>query len=89
MKTGISIGGYKVFGDGKYQKMRAHGYECCDFDMSNTETEIYSCSDVEFEKQLLAERELAWKAGISLHQVHGPWRWPDRKSTRLNSSHVT
>lgn len=81
MMTGITLGGYKRYGAEKYRKLRAHGYDCCDFPMADTEDELYSCSEEEFTARLIRERENAEAAGIRIHQVHGPWRWPFRDAT--------
>ena len=42
----------------------------------NTETELYQVSEDKFEEILLREKALSEKAGIKIHQVHGPWRMP-------------
>ena len=83
MKIGIEFNifssGYCRYGDKKYKKMKEHGFSCIDFNMANTNTEIYlsPASD----ELLLREKELAEDAGIEIHQAHGPWRSPPRDTT--------
>ncbi|MBQ7793662.1 MAG: sugar phosphate isomerase/epimerase [Clostridia bacterium] len=85
MKIGIQTNSldsaYGRWGDDTYKKLREHGYSCSDFNMSETETELYTLPQKEIEKILLHEKELASQAGIEITQVHGPWRWPVRDST--------
>lgn len=82
MRIGVSVkmrkGGYDRFGDEKYNRIKAHGFDCVDFDMCSTEHELYLMSEQEFAAHLQKERELAQAAGIAIHQTHGPWRWPIR-----------
>ena len=88
MKIGISYdifdGRYGRWGDGKYQKMREHGYSCMDFDMCNTNTPIYELSEKEFETLIMREKHLADEAGIEISQTHGPWRWPAQDATDMD-----
>ncbi|MBR4720388.1 MAG: sugar phosphate isomerase/epimerase [Clostridia bacterium] len=80
MKIGIEFNlfnsGYCRYGDKKYLKLKEHGFSCIDFNMSNTNTEIYTSSAAE--ELLLHEKALADEAGIEIYQTHGPWRSPPR-----------
>lgn len=82
MKTGNMLSrkgsGYGRWGDARYIKMKEHGYNCADFNMADTDDEIYTLPEGEAEALLRAEAELAKNAGIEISQVHGPWRWPAR-----------
>ena len=75
----IFSSGYCRYGDKKYIKLKKHGFSCIDFNMSNTNTELYTSplSD----ELLLREKRLADDAGIEIHQTHGPWRSPPRDGT--------
>ncbi|MBE7060699.1 MAG: sugar phosphate isomerase/epimerase [Ruminococcaceae bacterium] len=83
MKIGIEFNifnsGYCRYGDKKYIKLKEHGFSCIDFNMSNTNTEIYTSP--ESDKLLLREKALADDAGIEINQAHGPWRSPPRDGT--------
>lgn len=83
MKIGMIVDekGYGRFGDDKYKKLKEHGYDCADFDMSNTETPLYEAAESEAVLMLQKEKQLAEKAGIEISQVHGPWTWPIREVT--------
>ena len=86
MKIGIQTdlldtNGYGRWKDKTYMKLREHGYNCSDFSMANTNTPIYTLPVDDAVKLLLAEKNLADKAGIEIVQTHGPWRWPAKDNT--------
>ncbi len=81
MKIGITECSFSNFGEKRYEKMRGYGFRCADFNMSNTDSELYRISEGEFVRMLKNELALAKNAGIEINQVHGPWRWPPRDST--------
>lgn len=83
MKIGMIVDkkGYGRFGDDKYKKLKEHGYDCADFDMSNTETPLYEAEEAEAVLMLKKEKQLAEEAGVEISQVHGPWTWPIREVT--------
>lgn len=83
MKIGMIVDekGYGRFGDDKYKKLKEHGYDCADFDMSNTETPLYEADEADAVLMLQKEKQLAKDAGIEISQVHGPWVWPIREVT--------
>lgn len=80
MDIGISINifsnDYSRWGDKKYCKIKEHGYSYVDFNMADTDTPLYMLTEEDASKILLAEKDSALKAGVSISQVHGPWRWP-------------
>lgn len=84
MKIGIRANtldknGYGRWGKDTYNKLKEHGYSCSDFNMMDTNSIIYSSN--ESDSILLAEKELASDAGITIYQVHGPWDWPPNDTT--------
>ena len=82
MKIGITESSYRVYPkEIRYQKMKEHGFTCADYGMSNTEVAPYTLDDAEFDAYLTEERRLAEDAGITISQVHGPWRWPPQDAT--------
>lgn len=81
MKIGIEFDyklGFGRWGDEKYKKLRQIGFDAVDFNMTNTETELYGEGG---EKILIHEKALAKEAGIEIHQCHGPWRFPPKDNT--------
>ena len=66
MKIGIEFNifnrGYCRYGDKKYIKLKEHGFSCIDFNMSNTNTVLYTSPASD--ELLLREKMLADEAGI-------------------------
>lgn len=86
MKIGIEASlndknGYGRWGEYTYKKLREHGYSCSYYNMSDTDSAIYTLAQRESDDLLLHERNLADFAGIAIDQVHGPWRFPPDDST--------
>lgn len=82
MRTGITNGSFAAkYGEKRYEKMKAFGFDATDFDLSNTDTVFYTANEAESDRLLLEEKRLADEAGIEIWQVHGPWRWPPHDLT--------
>ncbi len=82
MRIGITESSYNVYPiESRYERMLADGYTCIDYGMSNTESVPYTLNDAEFDAYFAGERMRAEKAGITIWQVHGPWRWPPQDGT--------
>ncbi len=83
MKIGIEFNifssGYCRYGDDRYKKLKEHGFSCINFNMSNTNTELYTSPEAD--ELLLSEKFLADAAGVEINQAHGPWRSPPRDKT--------
>ena len=73
--------GYGRYGADIYKKVAEHGYSCTDFNLCNTEAMPYTLSREDAEAFLLREREMARAAGVTIWQVHGPWRFPPQDFT--------
>lgn len=79
MKIGIAMDRFSEqnrWGEEFYKKMKEFGYDCIDFQLLDTTKEIYALPQEEAEALLRKERALAEVAGMTVHQVHGPWRSP-------------
>jgi len=61
--------------------MAEHGYECIDFNLSDTETDYYSAKEEFFFVAVNKIRAALNKSGITVNQIHGPWRFPPRDAT--------
>ena len=84
-KTGIETDAYFGINDSEkgFYQMKSHGFDCADYqNLLNTENELFSLSENEFEKHLLNDAKHAKNAGIEIYQVHGPWRYPPRDTTQ-------
>ena len=81
MRVGIRQLAYQNWGDACYEKMRAHGFSCVDYNIANTNIFPYDLSPHAAEMQLKAERTRVAQAGIEIYQMHGPWQWPLRDDT--------
>jgi sugar phosphate isomerase/epimerase len=85
MKIGVSVEPYgkaaNYFGDKLFQKLASFGFSAVDYNISGTLYELYSMDDEAFAQRLASERAAAQKAGITIHQMHGPWRSPPRDAT--------
>lgn len=79
MKIGITDDGIRDASH--YSSLKACGFDYCDFNMTNTEKEPYLFNDAEFDAYLQNLRNLADQAGLTIWQVHGPWRHPVKDST--------
>ena len=73
--------GRERFGDSRFFILADSGYDAIDYNMTNTERNIYTCSEEDFEKVMLSERADIEAAGLFVSQVHGPWRCPPIDST--------
>ena len=80
MKIGIIAGVYTGNHEDFYNELcelRSYGYDCIDYQgFMNTETDLFRMSDAEFKAYLCRQRESAEQIGLTIHQTHGPWRWP-------------
>ncbi len=82
MKIGISNSAARAkWGEERYKRLKALGFDCYDFGMMNTDGPWYTLDDESFVEALLNEKRLADEAGISIWQVHGPWRYPPADAT--------
>ena len=77
----IGISGKRKWDEQHYQKLRSFGFDCHDFGTADTNAALYSYNDKDFEQYLSREKSLADEAGITIWQVHGPWRWPPLDQT--------
>ncbi len=80
----IGIWGDRKWGDQHYSKLRSFGFDCYDFGMLDTTVLPYTLEGKEFDKYLQNEKRLADEAGITIWQVHGPWRYPPLDATEAD-----
>ena len=64
------------------EKMKAHGIDSVDYaDLYNTESKLFRLDEESFKEVLTYERCVLESGGITVHQIHGPWRYPPKDGT--------
>lgn len=85
MKIGILFDPYGKaharYGKDAFAKIKSAGFSCVDYNICNTETELYSLSETDFAAAIRKIKLAAAEAGVVISQVHGPWRWPPQDAT--------
>ncbi len=81
MKIGIQEISFRRYGGNYFKKIREYGYTAADYDMCNTEAELYKLNEDKRKEFLQSVRKMANEAGVEIYQTHGPWRWPVRDYT--------
>ena len=78
MKLGTQVGLFNDYGNEKYKKMKELGFDYADIGI---EGELNGKTEEEYAASILREKALADEAGVTVWQVHGPWRWPPHDET--------
>ena len=78
MKIGSTERLFACFGDERYKKMKEYGIDYADISIGGT---LGGKTEEEYEAVILAEKALADEAGVTIHQVHGHWRYPPHDET--------
>jgi sugar phosphate isomerase/epimerase len=69
------------------EKMRIHGVDAVDYaDLYNVYAEPFTLDEEMFEKTLKHERSILENGGITVDQIHGPWRYPPKDDTPYDRS---
>ena len=79
MKLGTTASLFSCFGEERYKKMKEYGFDYADYGISG---DLGSRTEEEYEALILAEKALADEAGVTIHQVHGHWRYPPHDETK-------
>ena len=85
MKIGMTAGAYhpdlRVFLE-EIKILKKHGFDCIDYQgFLETTAELFELSDEAFDAYLLEQKRMLAEVGLSISQVHGPWRWPAQDAT--------
>ena len=78
MKLGSTVEIFAAFGEERYAKMKQYGFDYADLYIDG---ELRGKTEEEYEASILAEKELANQSGVTIWQVHGPWRYPPHDET--------
>ncbi len=78
MKLGSSIGLFMSFGEERYKKMKEYGFDYADLPI---DPDGFMGTREEYLENIRREKALADEAGVTIWQIHGPWRWPPHDET--------
>lgn len=78
MKLGTTTGLFAPYGEQRYQKMKEMGFDYADYSIPG---DLNGRTEEEYEAAVLAEKAMADEAGVTIWQVHGPWRYPPHDET--------
>lgn len=83
MKIGTTNTAYVYLGEAEGAKRaKKHGFDGFDYQyFLNTEKEYFKLNAKEFEKKTLEYKNIYESEGITVHQTHGPWRYPPKELT--------
>ena len=78
MKLGSRTDLFFPYGEDRYKKMKEFGFEYADFSI---EGELNGMTEEEYLDSVMKEKLLADEAGVTVWQIHGPWRYPPHDET--------
>ena len=81
LKIGAQAESFYRWKENCYNKARELGFSYIDYDLCDTDKEWYQCDEAKMKEMMFEERERIEAAGITVSQVHGPWRWPPQDGT--------
>ena len=81
MKLGSTLELFQRYGEQRYEKMKQYGFSCIDFDTSGTGSALYTADEDELKRLLNKVVDDAAASGLTVWQMHGPWRWPSKDET--------
>ena len=84
LKIGAQAESFYRWNENCYNKARELGFSYIDYDLCDTDKEWYQCDEAKMKEMMFEERERIEAAGITVSQVHGPWRWPPQDDTDEN-----
>ncbi len=80
-KLGITVDNFNCYGADRFKKMKEYGFDYgnyCIMELPEGMTEE------EWEVQIMADKKAAEEAGVTIWQIHGPWRYPPHDETPEN-----
>lgn len=85
VKIGISFSPYGKtygrYGNEKFSTIKRHGYDAVDYEIADTNIELYHLNEEDLKRKINAEKASAQATGIKISQVHGPWRYPPQDTS--------
>ena len=78
MRLGSTQALFSGYGEQCYRKMKAFGFDYADVSIPG---ELHGTGEEAYVQRWLNEKKRAEEAGVTIHQVHGPWRYPPHDET--------
>ena len=78
MRIGANLAHFKYFGEACFQVMKEYGFSCADYGIDG---ELRGKTEEDYRSSILHDAALAKEAGVTIWQVHGPWRCPPHDET--------
>ena len=78
MKLGSKTDLFYPYGEDRYKKMKEYGFDYADIPVSGI---LNGMTEEEYLASVMKEKELAEAAGVTIWQIHGPWRYPPHDET--------
>ena len=80
-KVGITVDNFNCFGKDRFKKMKEFGFDYGNYCIMELPTGM---TEEEWEAKILADKKDAEEAGVTIWQIHGPWRYPPHDETPEN-----
>lgn len=78
MKLGANAGIVGCYTEDRFLKLKEYGFDYFDLGIEGAHPRM---TPEEYERYILHQKELADAAGVTIWQVHGPWRYPPHDET--------
>lgn len=78
MKLGSKTDLFYPYGEDKYKKMKEFGFDYADVPISGI---LDGKTEEEYLASIMKEKQMAEAAGVTIWQIHGPWRYPPHDET--------
>ena len=80
-KIGATVEFFECYGNDKFKKMKEFGFDYGNYCIMEMPAGL---TEDEWAEQILADKKAAEEAGITIWQIHGPWRYPPHDETPEN-----
>lgn len=80
-KLGITVDNFNCFGEDRFKKMKEYGFDYGNYCIMELPANM---TEAEWEAKILADKKAAEEAGVTIWQIHGPWRYPPHDETPEN-----
>ena len=81
MKLGSKTDLFYPYGKDMYKKMKEYGFDYADIPISGI---LDGKTEEEYLSEVMKQKRMADAAGVTIWQVHGPWRYPPHDEKKSN-----